>query len=267
MDSNNEQITIKDKQRKDIPNQINIFLRGSTFRTTLDDQENCLKSLFDNLLNDLFRNKIKIKIILATYKNNQDKTLINLIEKFFKGELIDKRLDAKKFKNQSESFVEVLRIANEIVGSSIITRPDLKFTKKIPLNRLDKNSFLFQWRYFHDFRIKEVPDQLHFVGENQKKTVYKVCKRNCNNLGLLPDKTGYYTLHNLYNILNSNKINISYIFDFSNVAYNGSYCNLRGNSHKSKIPHFYEYTTPPPKKTFLKKIRILLGDKLKFNFI
>lgn len=267
MDEFLKEITIKDLSPKNIPNQINLFLRGSTFRTSFMDQENCIKSLFSNLLADLIKNKIKIQIILTTYKNDKDYLLIKFIKNFLNCDLIDNRLDAKKFKNQSDSFIEILKIANNISGSSIITRADLKFTKYIPLNRLDKNFFLFQWKYFHDYKIKEVPDQLHFVGENQKKNVYEICKKNCKNLGLLPDETGYYTLHNLYNILNSNNIKISYIFDFLNVKYNGYYCNLRGNSHKSKIKHFYEYTTPPPKKPILKKIRSFLTEKLNFYFI
>ena len=78
------------------------------------------------------------------------------------------------FKSQSDSFIETLRIANNFRDTSLITRADLIFIKKIPLNRLDKNSFLFQWKHFHDFKIKEVPDQLHFIGENQIKNIYKV---------------------------------------------------------------------------------------------
>ena len=255
MDRYIKPITINDIHPKNTPKSLNLFLRGFTFRTTLNDQENCIKSIFKTLLNDLSANKVKIKVILTTYKNNKNYLFIKFIEKFFKGKIIDKRLDANIFKSQSDSFIETLRIANNFKDTSLITRADLIFIKKIPLNRLDKKSFLFQWKHFHDFKIKEVPDQLHFIGMNQIKNIYKVCKNNKNKLGLLPDKTGYYTLHNLYNILSENNINSSYIFNFKNVTYKGTYCNLRGNSHYTKIPHFYKYTTPAPKKTILKKLR------------
>lgn len=255
-------ITINEINKRILPDTINLFLRGSTFRTTSDDQKHCIKSIFEFLLADLIKNGIKIKIILTTYKNDKDHLLTKFLEESFDGEIINIQLDSNLFKNQSESFIEILRLANNLIGSTIITRADLKFFHKIPLNRLDKSSFLFQWKHFHDFKIKEVPDQLHFVGEDQIKNVYEICKQNHNNLGLLPDNTGYYTLHNLYNILNSNNVKISYIFNFKNVSYDGSFCNLRGNSHYTKTPHFYEYSTPPPKKTFLKKIR---GFFNKFN--
>jgi len=256
-----EPITIKDLCPKILPDTINFFLRGSTFRTTTEDQIFCIKSIFNSLLGDLILNGIKIKIILATYKNNKDNLLTRYLKEKFDGEIVDKRLDPKLFENQSESFIEILRIAKSLSGSTIITRADLKFFNRIPLNRLDKNSFSFQWNHFHDFKIKEVPDQLHFIGENQIKHVHKICKQNSNNLGLLPDNTGYHTLHNLYNVLSSNKVKISYIFDLKNVSYSGTFCNLRGNSHYTKIPHFYEYTTPPPKKNFFKKIRRFFLNK------
>ena len=256
-----EPTTINDINPKIFPNRINLFLRGSTFRTSYEDQIFCIKSIFEELLADLITNEIEIKIVLTTYKNEKDHLLNKFFEETHNVEVIDKRLDSKLFRNQAESFIEILRLAKDFVGSTIITRADLKFFNKIPLKRLDKNSFLFQWNHFHDYKLKEVPDQLHFIGENQIQNIYEICNQNRNNLGLLSDNTGYYSLHNLYNILNSNKVKISYIFDFINVSYNGSFCNLRGNSHYSKIPHFYEYSTPPPKKTLLKKIRSFFYNK------
>jgi hypothetical protein len=258
--------TIKDHNQLSNIKYLNLFLRGSIFRTTYNDQQKCIKSIFRILLKDLIRKKITIRLFLTNYKTDKTNILLNIIKKNFNGKIINIQFEKKKIRNQSSSFVEILKIAKNFKGSALIIRPDLIYSKEIKHTRLHKDYFLFQWNHFHDFAIKEVPDQLHFVGENMIKKTYLLCKKNINKLGLLPNNTGQHTLHNLYNILEKNFVNISYIFYISNVTYNGSVCYLRGNSHYSKISHFYKYTTPAPKKNFLKQIIIFLNNLFNMKY-
>lgn len=259
-------LTIKNHDQNYNIDTLNVFLRGSIFRTTLSDQKKCFKSIFKVLLDDLIKKKIKIKLFLTNYKTNKSSEVLDLLKNEFTGEIIDCQFDKKKITNQSSSFVEILKIAKKFKGSSLIIRPDLIYFKKIKHKRLHKNYFLFQWNHFHNLSIKEVPDQLHFIGEEIIKMTYDICKININYLGLLPNNTGQNTLHNLYNILEKNFVNISYIFYIRNVKYNGSVCLMRGNSHYSRIPHIYKYTTPPPKKRILKQLKIYLNNLFNMKY-
>ena len=91
-------ITINEINTRILPDTINLFLRGSTFRTTSDDQKYCIKSIFEFLLADLIKNGIKIKIILTTYKNDKDHLLTKFLEEAFDGEIINIQLDSKLFR-------------------------------------------------------------------------------------------------------------------------------------------------------------------------
>ena len=163
--------------------------------------------------------------------------------------------------------VYLVRIAQEMGLSALITRADLIFKKEADASRFQKNMMLFQWNVFHDYVSKEIPDQVHYIGSDLLPQLAPILSFAPTRLGVLPNKSGAGTLHNIYNVLmhdgvDKSSISYLYYFNLNGNDYEESMCLLRGNSNRSKIQGFYDYTTIPPTKEKLKSVLLSMRSKL-----
>jgi hypothetical protein len=225
--------------------EIIIVIRGEVFRGTVEQQLNCLDSIYQHICKPLLQNNINIEFCIASYKHEKLHIVINRINSWMNKDMTkDYTITKDKNSTQIKNFVYSLESASNQNKSLLIIRPDLLFKQDIEITRFNKNVFCFQWNYFHDSEIKEMPDQIHFIGTNILNDCIYIIKSAGENIGLLSNGQGRGSLHNLYNVLKGAGINdISYIMEYKldEEAFEGNRCLLRGNPERSKLNDFYGY--------------------------
>jgi hypothetical protein len=229
--------------------KVNVLLRGQSFRSTVEDQTLCLRSIFDNIVDPLIEAGFIVTVIQCTYKNELDDLFQKEQFQRYGNSVGYEYLPflPEMVRTQEECFLKALGVIEKESTSTLLVRPDLIFIKKINVDRFFDNIFLFQWNYFHDYSIKEMPDQLHFIGSELVGEIRTYLSNDLSKVSILPNGAGQGSLHNMYNFLfecfgSDERISYIYQFNLSEKDFDGSRCKLRGNSLRSECDdHIFEY--------------------------
>jgi hypothetical protein len=242
-----------------------IIIRGESFRSTDEMQIKCIESIINMIIVPLTKFGITVEINLSLYNNEKNHVIK---EKLMACKLVSKihenYCSIRNIKSQSESINYSLSFTKDT--NVLILRPDLNIMKILNVDLYSKNNFHFQWNYFHNYQIREVPDQIHFIGEFVLDRVKSILLDQQDNLGVLPNGQGISTLHNLYNVLYEDGFSsISYLIDYKldDDSFDGTYCKLRGNPLVSNLNDFYTYERTITKISFPMRCLIFTKKRLK----
>lgn len=242
---------------EELSNEIDIVIRGETFRDGVDSQIDCIRSILELVVRPLVEDKRDVSCILTVYEHKLNFKIEELllasgyftsIYKCYCSRLV--------IRSQAQNFLSSLK-ASKGERSILVIRPDLLFKKMLPIESMFTDRFSFQWNYFHNSQTYEYADQIHFIGSSIKSEVIDLFSKNIDMLGKLSDGTGSHTLHNIYNLLSNDpftKDKISYLVHYSlnKSHFEGSYCKLRGNPDYSTLNDLFEY------KRIIRKLPIII---------
>jgi hypothetical protein len=223
--------------------KIRIVIRGELFRGTIRQQIECLDSIWLHLVCPLRAAGHKVSICLATYAHRETNIVLDIISAWENIAEVN-MFRQKKTENttQADNFIHAINHCSDIGWSLLIVRADIRFKKNIEHVRLSSDVFCFQWNYFHDASLCEVPDQIHFLGKEITEKVRERINEPKVDMGTLKNGEGGGSLHNLYNVL-KDIVPFSYVmhFDLQDSDFIGNYCKLRGNPTKSTLNTFFSY--------------------------
>ena len=171
-----------------------IVLRGETFRTRIfseNIQIYCIETFIKHVLKPIKETHpdLKIAVHLLVYPHFKNIKLVNIISNYCSCTISNL---SRKEDNQTSTFIKCIDLGiNKNVDGLLITRVDLAFIQNLNPKNFCKSKILFQWNLLHDNFTKEMADQIHFLGSEILKPIYKESFKN------KIDEKWEGTLHNL----------------------------------------------------------------------
>ena len=171
-----------------------IVLRGETFRSRIFSEHiqiYCIESFIKFVLKPIKKTHpdLKVSVHFLVYPHIKNIKLLDRISSFCSCSISNL---SRKEDNQISTFIKCINKGiNKNVDGLLITRVDLAFIQNLNPENFCKSKILFQWNLLHDNISKEMADQIHFLGSETLKPIYKASlKKNI-------DEKWVGTLHNL----------------------------------------------------------------------
>ena len=247
------------------PHHVRLIIRGVTFRSTDADQFDCLYSVVKHIVTPLKRRGFKVSMCLCVYRHEKNYLLLDYLNKIHSETVELFEFSKVQYTNQVDSFIAAIE-NNVGRGSLLIVRSDIVLLRAIDVDGIRSDNIGFQWCYPHNKYTYEYADQFHFIGGEHVGEYLKTIKSAGRDLYQMADGTGRNTLHNLFNVVGSNRSlsnNVCYLFDVSHIDVEYDVegnCNLRGNPDASGLNNLYEYRrvkkTDPLWQRIIRKLRI-----------
>lgn len=220
-----------DQHKKDLFNgNLLIVLRGETFRSRIfseNIQIYCIETFIKYVLKPIKETypDLQIAVHFLVYPHFKNYKLVNIISKHCSCSISSL---SRKEDNQISTFIKCIDEGiNKNVDGLLITRVDLAFLQNLNPKNFCKSKILFQWNLLHDNYTKEMADQIHFLGSETFKPIYKESLKN------KIDEEWPRTLHNLLRfslkIFPKNKIGFLNYIEDPNPNRKNSKVEIRGN--------------------------------------